>query len=110
MASRQATVDFLLEQMDGAGFVHARKMFGAHAIYHETKVVAFVFGDQLFVKPTAPGRAFIGIPEEACPCSGLKPHFVIAGDRWDDGDWLSRLISATAAALPLPKPSRKRRA
>ena len=109
MPPRQIMIEFLLDQMSAAGPMHARQMFGAHAIYHETKVVAFVFGDQLFVKPTEPGRALIGTPEEASPCPGLKPHFVIAGDRWDDSDWLSRLISTTAAALPMPKPPRKRR-
>lgn len=108
MASRQATIDFLLEQISGAGQVHARKMFGEYAIYRETKVVALVCDDQLFVKPTAAGRALIEAPEEASPYPGAKPHFLIAGDLWDDREWMARLIRATADALPMPKPKRPR--
>lgn len=53
MASTQRTVDYLLEQLAGAGDVSTRKMFGEYALYCEGKVVAFICDDRLFIKPTA---------------------------------------------------------
>ena len=50
MASRQETVDFIIDQTVNAGLVTAKKMFGEYAIYHDTKVVALVCDDDLFIK------------------------------------------------------------
>ena len=108
MATSQQTITFLLEQLTAAGDVTARKMFGEYALYHESKVVAFVCDDQLFVKPTDAGRAAIGNPEEAPPYPGAKLYYLIPGDRWDDRDWLCDVIRATADALPTPQPKRPR--
>lgn len=103
MASRQSTVDYILEQIVNAGNVSSRKMFGEYALYCDTKVVALVCDDQLFVKPTTAGKAFIGTVVEAAPYSGSKPYFLISGEEWDDSQWLAQLIRISAEALPLPK-------
>ena len=104
MATRQDIVDFILEQLSEVRDVSARKMFGEYAIYSTGKVVALVCDDQLFVKPTDAGRTFIGTVTEGEPYPGAKPCLLIAGDRWEDSDWLSELIRLTAKALPTPKP------
>lgn len=104
MASRQNTVDFILEQIAEAGLVRAKKMFGEYAIYCDEKVVALVCDDQLFIKPTEAGRAFVGECVEASPYPAAKPHLLISGDQWDDHEWLARLVKITVVALPLPKP------
>jgi TfoX/Sxy family transcriptional regulator of competence genes len=109
MASKQSTVDFIVEQMTGAGTVTARKMFGEYGIYCNGKVVALVCDDKLFVKPTAGGKAFAGKLKEAPAYTGAKPSLIIGAEKWDDPEWLSHLIKITAAELPMPtkKPSRK---
>jgi TfoX/Sxy family transcriptional regulator of competence genes len=103
MGTRQQIVDFILEQLSGVRDATARKMFGEFALYSAGKVVALVCDDQLFVKPTAAGAAFIGTVTEGAPYPGAKPWFLIDGDHWEDGDWLSELIRLTASALPMPK-------
>jgi TfoX/Sxy family transcriptional regulator of competence genes len=103
MSSQQKTVDFLVEQMAEAGHITTRKMFGEYAIYCDTKVVAFVCDDELFIKPTDVGRQFIDEVVEKPAYPGSKMYFWISGDLWDDADWLSQLIKKTAAVLPLPK-------
>lgn len=55
MASDAHFVDYVLEQMQGAGALDHRKMFGEYAIYSNQKVVALVCDNQLFVKITAQG-------------------------------------------------------
>lgn len=106
MATQQSTVDFILEQVAGAGDVSARKMFGEYALYRQDKVVALICDDQLFVKPTRSGKAYLGETVEAPPYPGAKDAFLIAADKWDDADWLVELIRLTVAELPAPKPKK----
>jgi DNA transformation protein len=108
MASRQDTVDYLLDQISGAGRVSAKKMFGEYGIYCDGKIVALVCDDQLYVKPTPRGRDLIWKPREAAPYPGAKPYFLVTGDRWEDADWLAELIGVTAKELPAPKPKVKK--
>jgi TfoX/Sxy family transcriptional regulator of competence genes len=105
MASDQNFIDFLVDQMGEAGSISQRKMFGDYALYCDGKVVALVCDNQLFVKPTAGGRAYIGAVVEAPPYPGAKPYFLIE-DAFEDRDWISGLIKITALELPLPKPKR----
>ncbi|VEG90940.1 TfoX/Sxy family protein [Legionella spiritensis] len=103
MSSAQNIVDFILEQIMDAGTVSAKKMFGEYAIYCNEKVVALVCDDQLFVKPTDAGKAFVGNYAEAPPYPGAKSYLLISGDMWEDHEWLTKLIKITASELPLPK-------
>ena len=105
MASRQSTVDYLVEQMAGAGEVTAKKMFGEYGVYCDGKMVALICDDQLFVKPTDAGRALTDEVPEGCPYPGAKPCLLIPGDRWEDRAWLARLVADTAAGLTPPKKS-----
>ena len=106
MASRQSTVDFILEQIAASGAVSAKKMFGEYAIYCNEKVVALVCDDQLFVKPTTAGKAFVTNYIEGAPYPGAKPYLLISGEMWDESEWLTKLIKITASELPLPKKKR----
>jgi TfoX/Sxy family transcriptional regulator of competence genes len=103
MATKQSTADYLVDQLSGAGAIRSRKMFGEYALYCDEKVIALLCDDQLFVKPTDAGRALIGEPEEAPPYPGAKPHFLIPEERWEEREWLSSLVAATAESLPKPK-------
>jgi TfoX/Sxy family transcriptional regulator of competence genes len=107
MASQQSTVDFLVDQMAAAGTLAARKMFGEYAIYCDGKMFALVCGDQLFIKPVAASRAWIGEPQQAQPYPQAKPWFLIPGEMWDEREWLTELARRTAAELPLPAPQKK---
>ncbi len=103
MASTQSIVDFILEQIDDAGIVSAKKMFGEYGIYCNGKMVALVCDDQFFVKPTVAGKNFAASIAEGSPYPGAKPHLLIPGEKWDDRDWLVELLKHTEAELPTPK-------
>ncbi len=105
MASDAAFVDFVVDQIIGAGHIESKKMFGEYAIYCDGKVVALICDNQLFVKPTVSGKAFIGNVVEAPAYIGAKPSFLIE-DGLDNGEWLSKLIKITCAELPIPKPKK----
>ena len=108
MATDLEFMEFLADQMAGAGEISYRKMFGEYAVYLGGKVVALVCDNQLFVKPTAAGRAFIGAPVEAPAYPGAKNFFLIE-DAFEDREWISELIRITARDLPAPKPKKPKR-
>ncbi len=107
MASSLSFVEFVVEQIAGAGDISFRKMFGEYGIYLDGKIVALVCDDRLFVKPTPEGRRFLGRVEEAPPYPGAKPSFLI-GEEIEDAERLTELIRITAAALPAPAKKRRK--
>lgn len=110
MASTQQTVDYILDQISGAGSVSAKKMFGEYGVYNDGKMVALVCDDQLFVKPTPGGRIFLSAEKltEAAPYPGAKPCLLIPGDLWEDRNWLAELVAITTRELPVPKPKKSK--
>jgi DNA transformation protein and related proteins len=109
MASDLDFVQYVCDQINPAGHIAYRKMFGEYAIYCEGKVVALVCDNQFFVKPTAGGRAVVGAVTEAAPYPGAKPYWLM-GDQLDDREWIANLIRITERELPPPKPKKPKRA
>lgn len=81
-------------------------MFGEYAIYLHGKVIAFACNNELYVKPTAQGRALLGKVSEHPPYPGAKLYFRI-DDEMEDRELLRTLFQTTASVLPLPKPKAK---
>lgn len=67
MSSDKDFVEYITEQIVDAGVITYRKMFGEYVIYSDGKVVALICDNQLFIKPTASGKSFIGNVKEAPP-------------------------------------------
>ena len=114
MGSEMNFVEFIVDQLEEAGTIRYRKMFGEFAIYCNEKIVGLICDNQFFVKPTAAGREFIGEErlEEQSPYPGAKPYYLIA-DQVEDRDWLSELVQISEKELPLPrakKPKEKKKA
>jgi len=104
MATKQATVDYILDQLASLGDVSARKMFGEYALYFDGKVVGLICDDTLFVKITEAGKKFVGGHyQESFAYPGAKASMEIAGDLLEDHHWLCELILITASELPIPK-------
>jgi DNA transformation protein and related proteins len=108
MATDSAFAQHVCDQLSDLGEVSCRKMFGEYALYLGDRVVALICDNQLFLKPTEAGRALLGAPAEAPPYPGAKPYFVL-DEHLDDRQLLSATFSATAAALPAPRPKSGRK-
>ena len=107
VASRQATVDSVLESLGSKRF-SAKPMFGEYALYADGKVVALVCDDRLYVKVHAETEPLAKDCELAPPYPGAKQHYVL-----DEGDWVARrdlpdLLAKLARALPAPAPKKPR--
>jgi TfoX/Sxy family transcriptional regulator of competence genes len=110
MSTNQSTIDYILDQSQGAGVMNARKMFGEYALYCDGVVVGLVCDDTLFIKITEEGKAFVGTYyKEGYAYKGAKISMVIDGDWIEDHEWLAQLIRITADALPIPKPKVKKK-
>ena len=107
MASDKSFVEFIVDQIENAGQITYKKMFGEYAVYYDGKVVALVCDNQLFVKPTEAGRSFIGDVTEAPAYPGAKASFLI-DDRVEDREWISNLIRITCQELPEQKIKKKK--
>ncbi len=106
MASDLDFVRFVVDQIENAGAITYRKMFGEYAVYCGGKIVVLICDNQVFVKPTQAGKSFIGNVVEAPPYPGAKPSFLIE-EQIEDKDWFSTLVRLTTSELPEPKPKKK---
>ncbi len=108
MASDKQFVDFVIDQIENAGEITARNMFGEYVVYANGKLFGLICDNKLFIKPTKSGRLFIGKVVEASPYSGAKPCFLIE-DKIEDREWLSELVRISLKELPAPKPKKKKK-
>jgi TfoX/Sxy family transcriptional regulator of competence genes len=76
-------------------------MFGEYALYCDEKVVGLICDDQVFLKITDPGKAFLGNNyQEGLPYPGAKPYMLIGGDIIENKDSFAKLVSMTCSFLP----------
>lgn len=104
MATKQSTVDYILDQLVSVSDVSAKKMFGEYALYCDGKVVGLVCDDTLYIKITEQGKKFVGKHyQEGHAYPGAKISMLIDDDRIEDREWLSELVRVTSENVSLPK-------
>jgi len=108
MASDKKFLDFVVEQIENAGQITYKMMFGEYGMYCDGKLFALVCDNKLFIKPTETGRSFIKDVVESSPYPGAKPKFLIE-DKIEDREWMSELVRITVRELPEPKPKKRKK-
>lgn len=109
MATKASTIEYLADQLSSLPTIATRKMFGEYALYCDGKTVGLVCDDQLFIKITEQGKAFVDDTyEEGEPYPGAKPWMRIDEGNIENRQWLSALVQITADSVPLPKPKKKK--
>jgi TfoX/Sxy family transcriptional regulator of competence genes len=101
MASTLEFVEYVCDQISGAGDITYKKMFGEYGVYCKAKIIGLVCDNQLFVKKTIAGETLLNSIEEGPPYPGAKPYFII--DSLEDRDLLSEFIRQTYEELPVSK-------
>lgn len=111
MTTQSSTMDYLMDQLRGAGPLGQRRMFGEYCLYFDGRPVGLVCDDQLYLKDTVPGRALMeqaaGGLRLGTPFPGARAHLHLTPDDWEDRPWLARLVRQTYEALPPAAPARK---
>ena len=67
MASRLEFVQYAVSQMEEAGAITYKKMFGEYGVYCNGKIFGVICDDQLFIKITEAGRKLCPDLPEAPP-------------------------------------------
>ena len=74
MASHKAFVDYITEQLGGAGEIRAKTMFGEYGLYCDGQFFAVICEDQLFLKCTPQGEAAFPHLPKAPPYEGARDY------------------------------------
>lgn len=106
MASTVEFVEYVCDQINFAGDIIYKKMFGEYSIYCNDKIIGLICNNQFFVKKTKIGETLLSSVKEGSPYTNAKPHFVI--DSFEDKEFLSKFIEKTYEELPMPKPKKKK--
>lgn len=107
MASRPEFVQYVADQLTGAGEITYRKMFGEYGMYCDGKIFALICNDQLFVKITEAGKGLAPELETAPPYEGSKPYFLM--EDVDNKEFLTKFVIETCKELPVPKPRKAKK-
>ena len=107
MASHSDFVNYVAEQLQEAGNIRTRKMFGEYGLYCDDVFFAVICDDQFFVKITPQGEtAFPDLPK-ATPYEDAKDSFLV--EDVDNREQMSRLVRITCEALRnVPQKKRKK--
>ena len=104
MASSLSYVEFVKEQMSGAGEITHRRMFGEYGLYCGGKYFGVVCNDRVLVKITPAGEALLPDCPKGIPYEGGGEMFLPDAE---DRETLTELVRVTCAALPEKKPRKK---
>lgn len=105
MASSPAFVQYVCEQLAQVGTVVCRPMFGEYGLWCDGKFFATIEEDMLCLKITPVGRALLPAAEIVMPHEGARFLYV---EDLEDRVFLAELVRQTCAALPAPRPRRKK--
>ncbi len=111
MATSAEFIQFVSDQVQPAGNVRYRKMFGEYMLYCDDKPVLLICDDTVYVKQIpVVMEIFVahGItPDSGIPYNGAKPHYILDIENTDLSIDMVRELSRI---LPLPKPPKRKKA
>lgn len=106
MASSLDFVQFVCDQLSDAGTITFKRMFGEFGIYCGGKYFAAICDDRFLVKVTDAGSALLPDCPREEPYPGGSPMLLI--ENLENREQLAALALATCAALPAPRPKKKK--
>lgn len=110
MATSTEFIQFVSDQVQAAGNIQYRKMFGEYMLYCDRRPVLLVCDDTVYVKQmpaTLNIFAAHGItPELGIPYEGAKPHYILNPE---NADLAIDLVRELARILPLPKSATRKK-
>ncbi len=101
MASTVDFLEYICEQIAGAGTITYRKMMGEYVVYCNGKVIGDVCDNQFFLKKTTAGLTICPDCKEEPPYKGAKPYLLM--ENLDDRELMTKMVLATYEELPEPK-------
>ncbi|MGO5097080.1 TfoX/Sxy family protein [Agathobaculum sp. LCP25S3_E8] len=107
MASHPDFVQYVAEQLQDAGTIRSRKMFGEYGLYCDNVFFAVICDDQFFVKITPQGEATFPNLPKAPPYEGANNYIWV--EDVEDRDTMTALTRLTCLALQDPSSKNRRK-
>jgi len=105
MATTADFVDYVCEQMVGAGEIRSRKMFGEYMVYVNDKPILLVCDNTVYVKKLGCIAEKMEQAATGIPYQGAKEHYILD---IDNGAFSREIVSILEPVTPLPKPRKKK--
>lgn len=105
MASKPEFVEYIADQLQGAGNITWKKMFGEYGLYCDGRIFALICDNQLFLKITEAGLSMAPQCPQCPPYKGAKNYLLV--EDVEDSARLTKLVEATCRQLPEPKLKQK---
>ncbi len=106
MASSQDFVEFVCEQINFAGDISYKKMFGEYMVYVNLKPIILICDNTAYVKMRDEIADIMQDCQTGVPYKGSKEHYIIdVEDTMHSAD----VIRILEAITPIPKPRKKKK-
>ena len=99
MATSEDFIEFISEQITGAGAIRPRKMFGEYMVYVDDKPLLLVCDNTVYIKKHDAVAALLADAETGAPYSGAKEHYILD---IEDRDLALAVIAALLPVVPVP--------
>lgn len=106
MASKQAYLEYVLDQLSGLDGVTYRAMMGEFVLYCHGKVIGGIYDNRLLMKPCAAAERLLAGVQPELPYPGGKPMLPVP--ELDDREFLCGLVQAVSEEMPAPKKRARR--
>jgi TfoX/Sxy family transcriptional regulator of competence genes len=106
MACKIEYINFIMEQIEPAGDITAKKMFGEYMIYINAKPIFLVCDDVAYVRKHDCIAELLATAECGFPYDGSREHFILDVD---DRDILITIATELEKIIPVPKKKVKKK-
>ena len=97
-------IEFVSSQIDTAGTVRCRKMFGEYMVYVDEKPVIIVCDNIPYIKEHEAIKSMMSSAERGFPYEGAKEHYILDVSKTD---FAVNVVKALVEVLPYPKSRKK---
>jgi len=104
MATTDSFIQYVCEQLKGAGVIRSRKMFGEYMVYVDDLPVVLVCNDIVYVKMHDCIEDLMKDAQTGVPYDGAKSHYILD---IDDKDFSCTVVKLLKEVTPMPKKKKK---
>lgn len=101
MATTVDFIEFVYEQIEGAGEIRHKKMFGEYCVYVNDKPLLLVCDNTVFVKKLDCIASLMSDSREGYPYEGAKLNYMLD---IEDRDLVLKVLRELERVVPIPKP------
>lgn len=105
MASDKEFIEYICDQIRGAGEIRYLKMFGEYMVYINDKPLLLVCDNIVYIKMLDVLKEDMTDAETGTPYTGAKAHYILD---IDNSEFALNIINKLEAATPIPKPKKKK--